>query len=479
MRAPKRWFIVFFALTATAASAETLTLEQALSGMLDRYDPLRLASLQVDRARLERDKVEAQLGWTLGASGGASHDLSFIGEPVDRIFGGASVERALESGQRVGVSAEYAYEDSAFSFSPALPNPANTADLDFNYRIPLGQGENNPAYSQGLVAAGAQVRLREAERDALRRQVAQQVIDLYFASARVGALMNNARAAIVRAERLRTFVRDNERLGLAEDKDILQAEAQLRAREGDLRAQEVAWEQQRTALNRLIGRSPRAEFTPHSAPAELPAGSTDDLVAQAESSSPELQRNAARVALAETVIEQARDTARDKIDVVLSVGTRSRFGDAELGDVNDSELAGGVSVEYTRALDRRAYDAELQQAMIDRDIARDEMKVIRDDLRYDVEALVAEIDAGTRALHQYRRQLNAERAKMADALERYRNGRVDTATLIQFEAERRAAELAVETQAVDIQAARARLDLLRGALWGRVAHGGAAGDAGR
>jgi outer membrane protein TolC len=474
MLAIRLWLSVALAFTATAAAADPLTLEEALRRAHDTYEPLQLAAMQVDRARLERDKVEAQLGWNLGASAGVSHDLSFIGEPVDRVSGGAAVERALESGRRVGVSAEYAYEDNAFSFSPALPNPANIANLDLNYRIPLRQGEGNPAYTQGLAAAAARVGLSEAELDALRQQVAQQVIDLYFASARVRALMDNARAAIARAERLREFVRENERLGLAEDKDILQAEAQVRARGGDLRALEVAWERQRTALNRLTARRPRAEFDTEPAPSDRPTGSTDALVAQAEASSPALQRNAARVALAETVIEQTRDAARDQMDVVLSAGTRTRFGDADLGDVNDSELAGGVRIEYTRALDRRGFDAELQQALLDRDIARDEMKVIRDDLRYDIEGLVSEIDSGTRALRQYRRQLAAERAKMDDALERYRSGRIDTATLIQFEAERRAAELAVETQAVDIQAARARLDLLRGALWPRVAPGTAA-----
>ena len=49
------------------AEPEGLSLEQVLQQVLDTYPSLRIAALQVERARLESARAAGQLSWTLGA----------------------------------------------------------------------------------------------------------------------------------------------------------------------------------------------------------------------------------------------------------------------------------------------------------------------------------------------------------------------------------------------------------------------------
>lgn len=469
--------VLLLAAPAAGGAAEALDLDQAARRVLATYPTLQAAQVQLERARRENARVESQLGWALGAQAGVARDLSIIGSPTDRADASANLQRRLESGSSVGIEAGYSHEDSNPAFSPVIPNPLSTTRLDLSYRQPWGRGSDNPEYRQGLVSAAAAVDLAESELRARRDQVLAELGELFYAAALTAARLRQAKAAVDRAERLRAYVQGRLRLGLSEDKDILQAEAQLNLRRADAESLRAAWIQQRSGLNRLMGRDWNAEFDPVLARDTTPPDAdTGGLWREVATHSPELLRQRARLAQAEADIERSRDARRDQFDLVYSVGNRSRSGNVAGGSSSDSELVGGVRLEYGRSLDRRGVDALLEQALLARDAARLELHQAEHDLRYNLNSLVAEIDANQRALAHQHTSLASEQAKFEEATARYRAGRTETDRLIQYESELYAAALAVDQQTVDLARRRHGLALLRGA--GDVyAAGAAAGGA--
>ena len=458
---------LLLAFTVSAAVAqEPLTLDQTLQAVLDRHQSLQVAELRLERARQEQARVESQLSWILGGQVGANRDTSIIGEPTDRSDIGASLKRQLESGSSVGVNAEYAHEDSAQTFTPLIPNPVDITTVDLSWRKPLGRGANNPGYKLDLVNAQTGAEIAEADRNRIRDDLARQTYDLFYAAALTQEQIKNAERSIGRAKRLKKYIRDNARLGVAEEKDKLQAEAQLRSREADLRRLFVTWKQQRTSLNRLMGRDWAAEFVPVLEESFAPMSEAfAQLLEEVNQNSADLRKNRAQIQIAEASIIRARDTHKDNLDVVFSVGNRTRSGKSSLGNISDSDVVGGVRLEYTRALDKRGASAEIYQAQLDRDIAVEEIRRIEDDLRYRLSSLLTEIDAARTALDSHRKSLGSEQKKLTEAIRRYRTGRTDTDQLIQFEGDLSAAELALERQNIEFARRHTELALLRGSLW--------------
>ncbi len=462
------------ALPATAATQDVpaLTYEQALQAILKTYPTLAIAALQVEKARQEQLRVESSLGWVLQANGGLSRDVTFLGTPSDVASISAGLQRRFASGQSVGVSGRYRYEDSELVFSPAYPNPAHSTGLDLDYRIPLRRGQDNPEYHQGLVSAEARVLLERASQLAVREQLARQTLELFYGLATVRARYETARAGVERARRLKRYIRERYDLGLAEDKDRLQAEAQLQRQISDMRKLEVLWEQMRTNLNRLMGRPWKQAFLPRVKPVwqtALPGEETlPALQQEAEANSPDLLRNRARVRLNTAELERRRDARRDQLDVVASIGTRTLNGASGIGDVGEVDVAGGIRLEYQNALDKRGFDAAIYQAQLDLRMAEEDSRKVRDDLRYRLAGLVGELSAARKALDAYETRLRSEQRKFDEALELYREGRFTTDRLIQFENELQAARFALQQQRIEYAQRARELDILRGRIWQHV-----------
>ncbi|HEX9811291.1 MAG TPA: TolC family protein [Burkholderiales bacterium] len=458
--------VVLFAVPAGPVRAESLTFRQVLQRAVTYDASLQIARLELERARLETTRVESQLDWNASGQAGVARDISFFGVPVDRADARAGLDRRLESGSSVGVGVGVVREDANSTPFPFLPNPSRTVSVDANYRLPLAQGSDNAGYRQGIVAAEAGIDVAQAQWGTARNQLALQVADAFHAAAFTYARLRSALDAIDRAERLKRFVLRNVQLGIAEDKDRLQAEAQLRARVAEQQALRAAWDNQRIVLNRLMERAPQSEWQPQVEPADAP-GALDvaAIQAEAEAIDPDLQREAARVRIAESAIARRRDSGRDKFDLIFSIGNRQLSGDvAGVGNSNDEAVA-GARLEFRAALDKRGADAELNQAFLERDIARRRFDTNLTNLRYNVARVGAEIDAIVLALGEAGARKDAERRKLDEATRRHRTGRATTAELIQFENDYEAAVLAVEQQAIELARRRTELERLRGAIW--------------
>jgi outer membrane protein TolC len=459
--------LLIFGAYPNICAAEPLTYKQALQEIINTYPTLTIAALQVEKARQNLTKVESTLGWNLTAEGGYNHDLSTFAVPVDTGDAIASLNRKLESGHSVGISGRYRYEDNQFSISPQLPNPYESTAVDLNYRVPFGRGKDNPDYAQGLATANASVTFEQANQYAVRNQLAEQAKELFYGAAIVRARYSTAQDGVKRAIRFKKYIQDRVDLGLAEENDYLQAEAQLQLQISEMKTLEVLWEQQRTTLNRLMGRDWEKEFTPTLVSKRKKYGKVDlpELIQQSETNSPDLLRNKAVLEQSEAELVLQRNNRKNKLDLVLSVGVRRVNGDSAVGTIDERDTAGGIRIEYQNALDKRGLDAGIYQAQLQKNIAEEETRKVKDDLKYSVSGLVAEINSSLVSVDSHTQRLKSEQNKFDNALELYRSGRIPTDRLIQFENELRSAIFALDQQKIEYEKRIRKLDILRGKVW--------------
>jgi outer membrane protein TolC len=459
--------LVGLSLLVSPLYAQTMSFDQVLQRVVDHYPSLRSTEYQVEKARQESIKVESTLGWQLNAQGGVSHDLSLFGAPSDTVNLAGSLARKLDSGASLSFNANINRIDSDYAISPSLPNPATTTSLDVQYRQPLQKGVDNPDYVIAKDNAAVQQRLASAERASRYDQVASQLVDIYLGLARVQSQIANTGQAIARSQRLKKYIARRFNLGLAEDKDRLQVEAQLKGQAASLQTLKQAQVKQVVALNRLMGREPQAGLQLQQ-PQAVFEHEDMQLLPVVQQHSPALKSVNGRLQLAENSIRASRDARKDQLDMVMYLGNKTNAGDTATGSLNDSEVVGGVRLEYNRGLDRRGDDARLYQAQLDRYAAISDKHQVLEDLKYNLASLLADRDSVKQTIQAYVLSVSSEQKKLKDAERRYRQGRTDTDQLLQFEAQLSAAELNLELQRIELLGVEQKLRLLSGQLWDNI-----------
>ena len=116
-------------------------------------------------------------------------------------------------------------------------------------------------------------------------------------------------------------------------------------------------------------------------------------------------------------------------------------------------------------LRKRGLDAGIYQAQLNLQIARQDERKIRDDLRYSVTGLLSEVKANQLSLTAHQKRLVSEEKKVNEALERYRVGREATDRLIQFENEMQVAKLALDQDRIALERRLTNLSILLGRIW--------------
>lgn len=445
--------------------AEQLDYQQVLQKVIDHYPSIKLAALQVERARLENIKAESQLSWQLNGNAGYAHDTSLFGTPSDRYNLGASLNRNLSSGGVLGFNADITRDEADQSFSPIFPNPSTKTRLDVNYRHHLQKGSENAQYTESLTAAEAGVKSAESSKAALYDNLASQVIELYLAAATTQARIKNIENKIERGLRLKDYISKEFALGLAEDKDVLQNDARLATDRADKQGLQVMWKKQLISLNRLMNQQWQSEFTPDITFTNNINHKLDAAYEQARQQNAELKQIEARLLLADSAIRLSKDKRQDELDVVMFLGNESTQGDVVAGDYNESEMIGGIRLEYKRGLDKSGVDAELRQAHYDRELALQDKALVLQNLKYNVASLLVELESAEQAVKAFTQSVTAEKNKLKEATKRYKDGRIETDRLIDFESQLATAELSFELQKIELARRVYQLDLLRGEIW--------------
>lgn len=457
--------------SANASTQSGLTIYQVMQRVLDRYPSLKISEMEVAQAAEQRQQVESSLGWILNSSAGVTHDLTGLGTPSDRLDLSAALSRQLKSGASLSLSGGYRYEDSSLVFSPSFPNPAHTTRLDLSYRMPLAQGQDNPLYAEGIISSEAGYEIARANQLLTRITLAEQVKDLFHASLVTRAQLENARQAVERTRKLSDYINKNFKLGLAEEKDQLQVKAQLHSKLADLSAIELQWKQQQTSLNRLMLEDWNKEIKPALIRTDNTAKyNIKGLIKATTQYHPVVKISQAQLQVAESQIDTARDSQQDNLDLVLSVGTRTSDGDSTTGTVSEKDWAGSVSIEYKHLFDEKGVSSKYKQALLQKNIALENIVKANDDIRYTVSGLVSEIMAAQVAVASARQKLNSESLKLKEAEKRFRNGRADTAQLIQFQNEYSFAELSYQNQKVDLNNRIIALQIFTGKFWDEIAN---------
>jgi len=449
-----------------AADVQKRSVQDVIHLVLKNYPTLKIARLEIDRARQEFAKIESQLGWIASAQTGISRDVGAFNIPSERFDVAAGIGSTQDSGHAVELTGQYSYEDGESVAFPSIANPSERAALDLNYRIPLAQGEDNPSYQQGLVSAEAGLETTEASRIKQIDALVQQTISLYYDISNTYMRIKDADEAIRRADRLYNFVKKNAGLGLSESKDLLIVDALRSAKISDRDNLLIIWSQQRSGLNRLLGLEPNSDFEPViSTKKNTPE--RDAALEQVYAINPDILIQIAQLKTADASIELANDAKKDKLDVVFSVGARNTSGDTATGSVSDSEWAGGARLEYQFSLDQRGFDAGIYQAMLDKQTIEEEVARIKRDLKYDVNGLLEQIAQNQIAAISSKKRLTIERKKVKEAFDRYRVGRADTNELIDNENSLFLASLLYETRKIELARKHTELALLLGSLWDR------------
>ena len=254
-------------------------------------------------------------------------------------------------------------------------------------------------------------------------------------------------------------------MGLSEVKDVLQVDARLATNRADKQSLDVLWQKQVISLNRLMNHSWQSKFSPQLKLVNDKNRKVDFVYAQAEKQNAVLKQIDARLQLADSAIRLSRDKRQDELDLVMYLGNESNQGDTANGNFNESQVVGGISLEFRRGLDKSGLNAELRQAHYDRELALQDKKLIQQNLYYDVASLLAEVESAELAVTAFKKSVNAEQQKLTEATKRYKDGRIETDRIIDFESQLANAELSYELQKVELARRYYQLDLLRGAIW--------------
>ncbi|RMH52896.1 MAG: TolC family protein [Zetaproteobacteria bacterium] len=457
-------------------SAHALSLEEAVEQALRRHPDITLARLaplldQAVRLQLE-GMLDGRLGLTAAASDSRIRTVSpFAARQITDIQFGYRYDQPLENGDRVGVGFAMVRDRQKFpaslpqAFQPSL-NPLYQSQVDFSWRKRLLKGRGNPDYHEQLARNRAS---EEADRwriSVVRHQLAGQVVAAFFQQRIDRIQVRLARDARDRARKLLRYQRHREAFGLIEPADRLQSEALLATRTTELAQAEAALAASRVVLQRLLGsdRPPtRLVLVDGGAPSSPPPLAELERIARRHR--PEFRMLQAQLAAADAALALARAEDRPQLDLVAQVGTRAqegRFERAFRSGLSLSHRFAQLSIEFSDEIGGHAAEgavrrAELQREQVEAQIAQAARKV-GDDLA----AIRTRIASGRKLLHGHAMQVAAERRKFAAEMARYRAGRSDTATVIQFEGDLRRAELQQALQREALRLAEYQLKLARG-----------------
>lgn len=463
------YLLLISAALSNAVQAEAkseLTIYQVMQRVLDRYPSLKISKMEVAQAAEQRQQVESSLGWILNSSAGVTHDLTGLGTPSDRLDVNGSIARKLKSGATLSLSGGYRYEDSSLTFNPSLPNPAHTTRLDLSYRLPLSQGQGNPLYTEGLVSAEAGHKLARANQLLTHITLAEKVKDLFYSSVLTLARLDNAKQSVQRAKKLQLYIKKNVKLGLSEKKDLLQVQAQVHSKVAELSTIQLQWKQQQTSLNRLMLEEWNYPINPIlSSNVNIMDENLELLIRKTTDYHPVVKISRAKLEISESKILSARDEKKDSLDLVMSVGSRTSDGKSSTSTVSERDWAGSVSIEYKHLFDDKGISSKYKQAQLEKNIALQDSQKTRDDIRYTVSGLLAETQSAKAAVKSSFRKLKSESLKLKEVEHRFKNGRADTAQLIQFQNEFSFAQLAYQQQKIDLNNRLIALQIFSGQFW--------------
>jgi outer membrane protein TolC len=456
--------IVAWLILPVTTYAEDITLSQAVKRLMDYYPTLQIARLKTDQARWEIKNVKSQLSWKLNGSAGVVHDVSAFGTPFDRFEASANLNRKLDSGHSLGFSGRYQYNDDSFVLNNSFPNPSQSLDFDINYRIPFGQGEDNTTYYQSVLIAEAQQKIEQLNEKAILKSLTANIISLFHEIDNLQQRLSYTETSIKRSRRLNDYITRNKEIGIYEKKDVLESNAQLLKVVAERESLRLALSEQKNALRRLLGINPESSLAVKMEQYTFSDKSSAQFLENAKQDDPELQIKALLLDIADANIRLSLNENADKKDLVLSLGARSLYGDSETDSVSEEDYAAQLKFEYQYDLGGNAYTSRIEKAKRQKDITLQEIRLSKDELNYQLTALLDRISKQHSLIEKLTQHEQVSKRKFTEAMARYRQGRIDTTNIIQFENDLHLASLDLSSAKTNLLQSEANLSLLVGQL---------------
>jgi outer membrane protein TolC len=187
------------------------------------------------------------------------------------------------------------------------------------------------------------------------------------------------------------------------------------------------------------------------------------LMQDIEAYDPQLRINQAELKIAESKLRTQTDAQKDRFDIVMGTGINNRTSSG----TTSSDTTYSVGFEYQRSMNRDGFDAQMYQAQLDHDIAEEKLKAKRQQLQYEIAALMQRLYRLQQVVKANEERLEAQRLRYQDVKQRYNEGRATIAELMMLEAELQGTELALKQQRIELSRQLATLELMRGQLWVR------------
>lgn len=464
------------------AFAEQVSLAEVIEVTLSSHPDIPLGELQTSSAQIEQERIDGMLDPIVSARIGTSDEKSPTTSPFAATqtkssqFSG-TVSQPLSDGS--SLSGSLNYNRTRLSYPASVPaafqstlNPIYSNQVDLTYRYPLLRGHGNPAYHELLSAAANDEASARWQVAMLKEGLARQAVTLYYQLAIEELNLKIATDAIARAGKLLKYQRSREQFGLIEKADRLQADALLATRRMERSGAEAAVAQARTALNRLMSRSGDQHVSPiTNEPVieadELSQLNIDTLMASAAEHRPIFGSLKARMDAANARLSVANDQHDTQIDLVGQVGSRALEGSAGKAfnkgfTLNDRFVS--VSVELSDTLNGKATNAGIRQAELTRQQIMLEEIQAKESITSELSTILNQLNYGSKTLKAAEQRVVAESQKFNAEMQRYREGRSNTAVIVQFEGELRGAELQAALQKVSLQMASQQLKLAEGTL---------------
>ncbi|MBL4775936.1 MAG: TolC family protein [Mariprofundus sp.] len=460
-------------------SVEPLSLKKALETVRDKHPDLKINQLDRSIAQTENMRIAGILDPTLAATFIASEEKV----PVSSDFQASetrlgqlsgSINQPLANGGTV--SANFIYNRTAQAFNSPIAaqlssfNPAFRSQMNVSYRHALLKGADRPDYHQSLLVAETGVKAVDLQAQVIMQTLSLQTINAFYQLAADDINIHIAKQAVTRANKLLRYQRSREKFGLIEKADRLQAEALLAARHTDHQKALAQRFNDQSNLNRLMLRRFDTAITiVPLAHAKHNIPSISKAMQQAEQLRPELQLLKAQMDIADAQLLIALDNDQMQLDVIAEAGTRALANNAVRGlsrglEVHDPRYYIALSFELSDVLGRNTTRASIRKAELQRQRIVAQGDQIMAQINDDIAAASSAIRAGIPTLAMAKKQEVAEQRKFNAEMQRYRQGRSDTATLVQFEGELRNASLNAELQQLSLQLADTQLTWAQGKL---------------
>jgi len=469
--------ILAFTLPVASVPAEAgeLSLEEAIQTVLKRRPDLNISRIDTAIAAADKQRVQGLLDPTInGTISGSEEQIpvsnSFQAAETRKVDFSAGVSKPLSNGGTLEIQGSYTRSGiSPWSSTLARFNPAYRSQIDVSYRHALLRGANRPDYSLGLESVEAKTSAALFDEHVVARNLSLSTISAFYNLVADDINVDIAEQAVKRAREILRYQKSRQEFGLIEQADALQAEALLAARRTDLQRARSQRRSDENVLSRLMQEDSthKIELAPPSLSANRSIPDFDKSEALALMQRPDIKAIDARIKAAEADLNAALDIDSTQLDVVAQLGTRSldgKPGQAAASSLSVNDHFAALSLEMQDTWGRQSAKASIRKAELARqrlsDLRRQTLELIRDDLS----SAITAIETGIPNLRMARLQASAERKKYKAELRRYRDGRSDTATLVQFEGELRNAELQEKLQQQTLQLARIQLAWATGSL---------------